>query len=159
MGSYAEGGSKTPFQDAFADITKMLSALKTVQFFADGTESVEGGVPGKDSVPAMLMPKERVVDVANNMKIGGMSNDQLAELAFKYRTGRLDQDLPSIKIEKQRFESNKELINRVKDVEKAIRNIPEVSIDPHALANFITETIRRQNKVDRKHYKTNEIFK
>ena len=159
MGSYAEGGSKTPFQDAFADITKMLSALKTVQFFADGTESVEGGVQGKDSVPAMLMPKERVVDVANNMKIGGMSNDQLAELAFKYRTGRLDQDLPSIKIEKQRFESNKELINRVKDVEKAIRNIPEVSIDPHALANFITETIRRQNKVDRKHYKTNEIFK
>ena len=149
MGSYAEGGSKTPFQDAFADITKMLSALKTVQFFADGTESVEGGVQGKDSVPAMLMPKERVVDVANNMKIGGMSNDQLAELAFKYRTGRLDQDLPSIKIEKQRFESNKELINRVKDVEKAIRNIPEVSIDPHALANFITETIRRQNKVDR----------
>ncbi len=159
MGSYAEGGSKTPFQDAFADITKMLSALKTVQFFADGTESVEGGIQGKDSVPAMLMPKERVVDVANNMKIGGMSNDQLAELAFKYRTGRLDQDLPSIKIEKQRFESNKELINRVKDVEKAIRNIPEVSIDPHALANFITETIRRQNKVDRKHYKTNEIFK
>ena len=119
MGSYAEGGSKTPFQDAFADITKMLSALKTVQFFADGTESVEGGVQGKDSVPAMLMPKERVVDVANNMKIGGMSNDQLAELAFKYRTGRLDQDLPSIKIEKQRFESNKELINRVKDCRKS----------------------------------------
>ena len=159
MGSYAEGGSKTPFQDAFGDITKMLGALKTIQFFADGTESVEGGVQGKDSVPAMLMPKERVVDVANNMKIGGMSNDQLSELAFKYRTGRLDQDLPSIKVEKQRFESNKELISRVKDVEKAIRNIPEVSIDPHALANFITETIRRQNKVDRNHYKTNEIFK
>lgn len=159
MGSYAEGGSKTPFQDAFGDITKMLGALKTIQFFADGTESVEGGVQGKDSVPAMLMPKERVVDVANNMKIGGMSNDQLSELAFKYRTGRLDQDLPSIKVDKQRFESNKELISRVKDVEKAIRNIPEVSIDPHALANFITETIRRQNKVDRNHYKTNEIFK
>ena len=159
MGSYAEGGSKTPFQDAFGDITKMLGALKTIQFFADGTESVSGGIEGKDSVPAMLMPKERVVDVANNMKIGGMSNDQLSELAFKYRTGRLDQDLPSIKVEKQRFESNKELISRVKDVEKAIRNIPEVSIDPHALANFITETIRRQNKVDRNHYKTNEIFK
>lgn len=159
MGSYAQGGSQTPFQDAFGDITKMLGALKSIQFFADGTESVSGGVQGKDSVPAMLMPKERVVDVANNMKIGGMSNDQLSELAFKYRTGRLDQDLPSIKVEKQRFESNKELISRVKDVEKAIRNIPEVSIDPHALANFITETIRRQNKVDRNHYKTNEIFK
>ena len=159
MGSYAQGGSQTPFQDAFSDISKMLGALKSIQFFADGTESVEGGVQGKDSVPAMLMPKERVIDVANNMKIGGMSNDQLSELAFKYRTGRLDQDLPSIKVEKQRFESNKELISRVKDVEKAIRNIPEVSIDPHALANFITETIRRQNKVDRNHYKTNEIFK
>lgn len=159
MGSYAQGGSQTPFQDAFSDISKMLGALKSIQFFADGTESVSGGIEGKDSVPAMLMPKERVIDVANNMKIGGMSNDQLSELAFKYRTGRLDQDLPSIKVEKQRFESNKELISRVKDVEKAIRNIPEVSIDPHALANFITETIRRQNKVDRNHYKTNEIFK
>ena len=159
LGSYAQGGSKTPFKDAFSDITKMLGAIQSIQFFADGTESVEGGIQGKDSVPAMLMPKERVVDVANNKKIGGMSNDQLADLAFKYRTGRLDQDLPSIKLEKQRFESNKELIDRVKDVEKAIRNIPEVSIDPHALANFITETIRRQNKVDRKHYKTNEIFK
>ena len=159
MGSYAEGGSQTPFQDAFSDISKMLGALKSIQFFADGTESVSGGIEGKDSVPAMLMPKERVIDVANNMKIGGMSNDQLSELAFKYRTGRLDQDLPSIKVEKQRFESNKELISIVNDVEKAIRNIPEVSIDPHALANFITETIRRQNKVDRNHYKTNEIFK
>jgi hypothetical protein len=159
LGSYAQGGSKTPFKDAFSDITKMLGAIQSIQFFADGTESVEGGIQGKDSVPAMLMPKERVVDVANNKKIGGMSNDQLADLAFKYRTGRLDQDLPSIKLEKQRFESNKELIDRVKDVEKAIRNIPEVSIDPHALANFITETIRRQNKVDRNHYKTNEIFK
>ena len=69
------------------------------------------------------------------------------------------ESLPEAAFEKQRFETNKELINRVKDVEKAIRNIPEVSIDPHALANFITETIRRQNKVDRKHYKTNEIFK
>jgi len=159
LGSYAEGGSKTPFRDAFGDITKMLGALKSVQFFADGTESVEGGIEGKDSVPAMLMPKERVVDVANNLKIGGMTNNQLADLAYKYRTGGLMDDIPQIKVEQKRFETNKELINRVKDVEKAIKNIPEVSIDPHALANFITETIRRQNKVDRKHYKTNEIFK
>jgi hypothetical protein len=159
LGSYAAGGSKTPFRDALGDITKMLGAIQSIQFFADGTESVQGGVEGKDSVPAMLMPKERVVDVANNLKIGGMSNDQLADLAFKYRTGRLMDDIPAIKVEEKRFESNKELIKRVKDVETAIKNIPETSIDVHALSNFITETIRRQNKVDRKHYKSNEIFK
>lgn len=158
MASYAKGGSKTPFRDAFADLTKMFSALRSIQFFADGTESVEGGVQGKDSVPAMLMPKERVFTVDQNKMIGDISNDEAARVLQAYNQGAFNSRL--VPLMPQAYEhSNKELTEQLKNVERAVKNIPATNIDHHAIAGFITETIRTQNSIDRKHYKPNQIFK
>lgn len=45
--------------------------------FAEGTENVEGGIKGKDSVRAMLMPGERVMTVQQNKALHGISNDEI----------------------------------------------------------------------------------
>jgi hypothetical protein len=48
-------------------------ALATVLALAEGTSSVPGGTPGKDSVPAMLMPKEAVIPAGQNMAEPGLA--------------------------------------------------------------------------------------
>ncbi len=48
--------------------------------FAKGTENVTGGIKGKDSVLAMLMPGERIVPADINAKLGGIKNQDLPNL-------------------------------------------------------------------------------
>lgn len=48
--------------------------------FAEGTELVKGGIPGRDSVGALLMPGERVVPTDINSKLNGIPNSKLPEL-------------------------------------------------------------------------------
>jgi hypothetical protein len=50
--------------------------------FAKGTDKVEGGTPGKDSVLAWLMPGERVVPTEINKQLGGIKNEDLPKLDF-----------------------------------------------------------------------------
>jgi hypothetical protein len=50
--------------------------------FAKGTEKVEGGTPGKDSVLAWLMPGERIVPTEINKQLGGIKNEDLPKLDF-----------------------------------------------------------------------------
>lgn len=47
--------------------------LANVLALADGTSEVKGGIPGKDSVHALLMPKEAVIKADENMKMPGMA--------------------------------------------------------------------------------------
>lgn len=44
-----------------------------VPAFGSGTDSVKGGIPGKDSVPAILMPKEAVIKASENEKYPGLA--------------------------------------------------------------------------------------
>lgn len=48
--------------------------------FAKGTENVTGGIAGKDSVLAMLMPGERIVPADINKRLGGIKNADLPNL-------------------------------------------------------------------------------
>lgn len=162
MGDYAKGGSQQPFEDALKDITSMVAALKNIQFYSEGTtpEGVKGGQPGKDSVLAMLTPKEKVFDTEDSAKIGyDIDNSEAANIVYAYRTGALKHmnSVSEIK-EKKAWETNEELLKRVTAVERAIKEKPVSSIDPHALAGFITERITTHWETVRKHYKNSNIF-
>ncbi|MCK4518434.1 hypothetical protein KAT92_06660, partial [Candidatus Babeliales bacterium] len=67
-------------------------ANRPIPKFATGTKRVLGdGTETSDSVHAMLSKNERIVDAANNRKIGfDLSNDQLATAAQMYRSLRLN---------------------------------------------------------------------
>jgi hypothetical protein len=159
MGSYAKGGSKTPFKDALGDLSKMFTAISAIQFFNEGTESVGGIDTGVDSVHAMLRPTERVFTVDQNKMIGNISNDEAASVLQAYQNGAFNERIVPMIAEKKTHESNKELLAKMDDVNRSIKNIPVASIDPHAIAGFVTETIATQNRIDRNHHKANQIFK
>lgn len=54
------------FYGALAATESALIAAQKIPQFAEGTKYVEGGIPGKDSVHALLMPGERVITTKKN---------------------------------------------------------------------------------------------
>ena len=105
------------------------------------------------------MPEERVFTVEQNKRIGNMSNDDASRILEAHRKGAFEGTvLPNSTA--VRTVNNDDLAKKVsKPIIDAIRNIPTASVDHHALADYITNTIRTQNTVERRHYKGNQIFK
>jgi len=69
--------------------------------FAEGSEYIEGGKPGRDSVPAMLMPGERVVTKDMNIKyyeaLSAIHNDKFDHyLKDEYLPSHLPELMPSL---------------------------------------------------------------
>lgn len=160
MGSYAEGGSKQPFKDAFGDLTKMFGALKGLKFFNEGTDSVGGVDRGYDSQLAMLRPTERVMTVDQNKMMGNISNDEVASVIQAYNQGAFSSSIVPVGVSQEAVKGeNDEVVKRLESVEKAIKNIPVASFDAHSVADHLSETIKTQNRIDRNHYKPNQIFK
>jgi hypothetical protein len=158
VASYAEKGINNPTSKAGKDIATLMTAVKGIQFFAEGTESVEGGVKGVDSVPAMLMPQERVFTVEQNKRIGNISNDDASRILEAHRKGAFEGTVLPTSASVQ-VKDNSNLIKKLDDVITSVKNIPVASVDHHALADYITNTIRTQNTIERRHYKGNQIFK
>jgi hypothetical protein len=69
------------------------------QYFAEGTRSVTGGTPGKDSVPAYLMPGEGVMPTAINKEYDGiLTAIYNKRLPASYLNALADGDMPLMPI-------------------------------------------------------------
>ena len=79
-------------------------AIPETRALADGDHNLSGGVPNKDSIPAMLMPGEAVIKKKSN----------IPELSKAYNEGRIDDYIyanymiPALKKQAQDFEENKQ---------------------------------------------------
>lgn len=69
-----------PLMIAIGAVQLATVIAQPIPKFAKGTESVKGGRPGVDSVPAILMPGERVVPAHINKQLAGISNIELPEM-------------------------------------------------------------------------------
>ena len=87
-----------------------------------------------------------------------MSNDDASRILEAHRKGAFEGTvLPNSTSVSVTDNSN--LIKKLDDVITSVKNIPTASVDHHALADYITNTIRTQNTVERRHYRGNQIFK
>jgi uncharacterized protein (DUF3084 family) len=67
--------------------------LASLPSFDVGTENTSGGgrgVDGKGGFLAINHPDERIMTAEQNKKVGALSNPMLADIAYKYRTGQLN---------------------------------------------------------------------
>jgi hypothetical protein len=90
--------------------------------------------------------------------IGNISNDDAANVLQAYQNGAFNQGVAPLVVEKESKKDNKEMLSKLDSLNASIKAIPVASIDPHAIAGFVTETIATQNRIDRRHYKSNQIF-
>lgn len=100
-------------------LTSLISALPS---FYDGTIDTgsNGDLDSNGGHLAMLHDNERVVDKKNNAKFGGVSNDMAANIVHDFNNDLLSYNTPQLTIKEERFDSNKEILNKFDTLEKSI---------------------------------------
>lgn len=125
--------------------------LPEVPQFAKGTEKVKGGKPGKDSVPAILMPGERIVPAHINAMLGDIPNADLPKLLGVYPDLPYLSDASMNAMEK--YSSHSSGINYdllAEKVGKVIAKHPKVNVhfDEHNVIAIVEEGISKKKSLD-----------
>jgi len=156
-----EAGSETPLADTIADISLLQAFINSLPAFESGTENTGAngqGLDGRGGFLSMLHPYERVMDADNNSKVpAGMSNDQLAQIAQDYDTGKLMKQGEGAAQIGGAWQSAA-IIDRLQSVENAIKNQPDITLEIEKVSKFVAYlntkrrsgnyTIINRNRVD-----------
>jgi hypothetical protein len=153
--SYAEKDPNTALQNALKDtiIAEAVSAA-----FIDGTENVGKDAQftgnkfknGQDGYIAKFDGDERIINPEQNRMIGNLSNEALADLAYKHNNGLLDTAKYGV-IQSSDFGSNIansallmatiQTNKRLESLEQAINNKPVPNFEFDKYGDFIKEVI------------------
>ena len=169
-------GDQNPLASTITDLTALSAFIQSLPTFWEGTENVGDslGSPllsGRDGHVVRVDSNERIVDVANNRKMSGISNNELGDLAWSYKNDTLDtlgyNKLGGMSYEmlsnsmSVNYQLNKQLkeINRSnKQIISAIEHIPNESWDYDRMSDAVIQKIKTQKKTEIKHYKNNTLF-
>jgi len=149
---------KNPLLKTFSDITLLTQFIQNLPAFAKGTEDTGThgeGVDGKGGFHAILHPNERVLTKKQNEMVGDLSNDELSNLALKYRAGELEN---KINFQQSKQPQPNEVVERLKSLEQTIRMKPETNIELERIidgALTITKSVKKGNTVVYNRYRTN----
>ena len=121
----------------------------------DGIEDtgIAGDGDSKGGKLWMLHPHERVMDRNNNDKTGGMSNDNLADLAFDFRNGNLIKSTDAQQVGYKIDNNGVELaIKGMKgDIVQAINDKPIQHVNVSDLGNLIETVYKNGSKITTTH--------
>ena len=162
------GGSGPALAKAIGSTTVLTSFVSSLPAFKDGTEDTGngGGLDGFGGFHAVLHPNERVLTKEQNSKIGGLKNDQVANIMDNYNKGLLidlsKHNQPKLKFEKKPFDTNLEVIRKFEQFEKSIVNAINgketyLGSDVDTVNKIITKTFKKGNKVVKQHQRTPKI--
>ena len=139
------------------DVALLMTSLKSMGSFFDGTEDTGTAAKPLDSNGgrmAMLHDNERVMTAKQNAKLGGISNEELADLGAMHKSGELGGSSAMIVTQ-----NNEKLISEVKEMTKAVKNIPIQSYNYDAHAKNHEQVIKTANKTEIHKQKANNLFK
>jgi len=119
-----------PLAKTIRDTVLLTEFIKTLPTFFEGTEDTgkQGeGVDGKGGFFSILHPNERVVPKKHNEMIGDVSNEELANLAYKYQAGLITDkaDYSSAMV----VNDNSVVVSLLESLERTIKNKPETNIE------------------------------
>lgn len=157
--SYAEKDPNTALQKALRD-TVLAEAVAAA--FIDGTENVGKDKQfnknkfsnNQDGYIARFDGDERIVNPEQNKKIGNLSNEALADLAYKHNNGLLDTvryavvqntDFASKVQESATLHQMVQVNNRLASLEQTLKDKPVSNYSFNGY-EFISETITNNNK-------------
>jgi len=108
--------------EAITSTTVLTSFVASLPSFFDGTTDTgnNGSLDSNGGHMAMLHDNERVVDKANNSKMGGVSNDFAADIIHDFNNDLLSYNSPQLLIKENRFDSNEQILSKFDTLEKSI---------------------------------------
>lgn len=138
---------KNPLVKTITDVSLLTQFIQSLPAFEKGIEDTGtngNGVDGKGGFLSILHPNERVLTKDQNKNVGQISNDELSNLALKYRNGELE-SIINVNNTKSNPENN-EIVNRLKSLEHTIRNKPETNIELERIVDGAMTIVRTTKK-------------
>jgi len=136
---------KKPLQKTIADTVLLTEFIKSLPGFMEGTEDTGRngqGVDGKGGFLSVLHPNERVIPKKNNEMIGGMSNDELSQLAYNYQNGLVRDVADGLTLSKDMSGVNI-LADKLDSLERTISSKPEHNIELEQIIDGAMAITRR----------------
>jgi hypothetical protein len=148
-----EKGDPNPVGSTIRDLTAISAAIRSLPAFYEGAENVASalGKPqmkGRDGYVVRVDGSERVLTGKQNAMIGSMSNEDLAELAYKYRFNRVE----PIKVETRQQDNRhwSAMLTELAELRQTVANKPENTFDYDKVADMVIERVKRGNTVETK---------
>lgn len=137
----------TALSTTLRDISLLTSALAALPTFFDGTEDTGEhgyGVDGRGGFKAILHPNERVMTKDQNKKVGDLTNDELANLAYMHNLG-----LAPVVSDDRLLEANQRIVNEILDLKKTIKNRPVKSFDYDPVNKWVIDMVQKEYTTER----------
>ena len=153
--SKLESDSKNPLAETIRDTSLLLQFINSIPAFEEGTEDTGTngrGVDGKGGFHAILHPNERVVPKTLNEKIGGLTNEQLTQIAVDYQNGRILEGSNQT----QSALDFAVLVNGINELKEVVKNKPETNIELGEITGSlmsIVKTTKQGNSTTYNRYK------
>ena len=138
------------------DLSVLIASLGQIDSFFEGTEdtgTVQKPLDSNGGRTAILHDNERVLTAKQNAKLGGISNEDLADLGAMHNSGNLNGGTTIIEA------NNKELIAEVREMTKAVRSIPIQSYNYDSKGKYHEQVIQSNNKKETIKVRVNNLFK
>ena len=143
--SKVASGSKNPLAETIRDTTLLQQFIQSLPTFEDGVDDTGTngrGIDGKGGFLSVLHPNERVVPKSLNEQIGGLTNDELSNLAMEYQNGKI------IRSDSQTSSALELsiLVNRLDNLTKVIQDKPETNIELGEITQGAMEIVKSTKK-------------
>ena len=130
------------------DISVLSGAIRSLPSFEKGTENTGkqcNGIDGRGGFLSVLHPEERVMTKGQNKKVGGLSNEELSDIAWMYNIGLL-KNATEVKTDVNLNELN----SNVKELISVVKSRPTQSIDIDVVKKLWTLTEKSNKGVTKK---------
>jgi TP901 family phage tail tape measure protein len=138
-------GSKNALADTIRDtqvLNQFIQSLPTFESGIDDTGTNGRGIDGKGGFLSVLHPNERVVPKALNEQIGGLTNDELSNLAMEYQNGKIVRSDSQVSSALELAV----LVNRLDNLTQVIQDKPETNIQLGEITQGAMEIVKSTKK-------------
>ena len=145
---------KNPLAKTITDTVLLTQFIKSLPAFASGTEDTGTngkGIDGKGGFQAILHPNERVLTKDQNKLVGGMTNDDLSNLAYQYQNGLIVRGFNDGSNNMINAE-NQLLLRKLDSLENTIKNKPETNIELEEIIGGVMSITRQKKQGNTKTY-------
>ena len=138
-------GSKNALAETIRDtqvLNQFIQSLPTFESGIDDTGTNGRGIDGKGGFLSVLHPNERVVPKALNEQIGGLTNDELSNLAMEYQNGKIVRSDSQVSSALELAV----LVNRLDNLTQVIQEKPETNIELGEITQGAMEIVKSTKK-------------
>ena len=143
--SKIQSNSKNPLAETIRDtqvLNQFIQSLPTFESGIDDTGTNGRGIDGKGGFLSVLHPNERVVPKALNEQIGGLTNDELSNLAMEYQNGKIVRSDSQVSSALELAV----LVNRLDNLTQVIQDKPETNIALGEITQGAMEIVKSTKK-------------